>query len=74
MMTVGRAMMRTILRLISMIVEMPVEEIFENWMIGDQSHDIMTILIEKAGMRITIGLEIKAIVDTTIMAIASTRA
>jgi hypothetical protein len=64
MMTVGRAMMRT----------MPVEEIFENWMIGDQSHDIMTILIEKAGMRITIGLEIKAIVDTTIMAIASTRA
>jgi hypothetical protein len=43
-------------------------------MIGDQSHHIRVILIGKAGIRttpVTIGLVIKAIVDMTIMTIAS---
>jgi hypothetical protein len=44
---------RTVLLRISMTVQIPVEERFENWMIGDQSHHIRVILIEKADIRTT---------------------
>jgi hypothetical protein len=50
---------------------LPVEERLSNWMTGDQSHHIRAILLGNACMMTTLVMVIVAIVDTTLVTIAS---